>query len=126
MKKPIIAILLALAAILLNSCDLKNLFYGDPVTIKPNVNVNFSDTYSVTENGINFKYILNESPQNVGDSLKVLIDSDNEEKPFVRMTVNEEEVLYTSDLPTEAIYEVSVTGEHTILFQVYNPQKEMA
>lgn len=39
--------------------------------------------------------------------------------------VKGEEVLYTSDLPAEGVYETSASGEHTILFQIYNPQEEL-
>lgn len=125
MKITILATMFSLAVLSLNSCDLKSLFPDEPITIKPNVTINFTNTFSHTENGINFKYTVNESPHNVGDNLKVLIDSDNEEKPFVRMMVKGEEVLYTSDLPAEGVYETSASGEHTILFQIYNPQEEL-
>ena len=122
MKQVFLKLMFVISVLVMCSCDMDKLFIEAP-TIEPEINVSVETTYSHTENGVNFKFTFEEIPHKAGDVLKLLLDSDNEEKPYVKMMVNGKEVIYTSKLPTEGVYTTNVAGQYSILFHVYDGQE---
>ena len=74
--------------------------------------------YSTTVNGINLSYVIDDSELNVGETLSVKVDSDNEEKPFVAILINDVEVMSTNELPYEYAQVTTESGEYHIVFKV--------
>ena len=74
--------------------------------------------YSTTVNGINLSYVIDDSELNVGETLSVKVDSDNEEKPFVAILINDVEVVSTNELPYEYAQVMTESGEYHIVFKV--------
>ena len=74
--------------------------------------------YSTTVNGINLSYVIDDSELNVGETLSVKVDSDNEEKPFVAILINDVEVVSTNELPYEYTQVMTESGEYHIVFKV--------
>lgn len=72
--------------------------------------------YSLTTNGINMKYRIEDSVLSVGDTLRVNIDSDNEVKPLAKLTIDGEEVLNTSELPVDYFSVMESVGEYELIF----------
>ena len=74
--------------------------------------------YSTTVNGINLSYVIDDSELNVGETLSVKVDSDNEEKPFVAILINDVEVVSTNELPYEYAQVMTESGEYHIVLKV--------
>ena len=74
--------------------------------------------YSTTVNGINLSYVIDDSELNVGETLSVKVDSENEDKPFVAILINDVEVTSTNELPYEYTQVMTESGEYHIVFKV--------
>lgn len=81
--------------------------------------------YSTTVNGINLSYVIDDSELNVGETLSVKVDSDNEEKPFVAILINDVEVMSTNELPYDYTQVMTETGEYHIVFKVCSALGEL-
>lgn len=117
MKIRLLGIITALACIL-NGCE----WIEGPVD-RPEEEQEYEKTgvvlqYSTTVNGINLSYVIDDSELNVGETLSVKVDSDNEEKPFVAILINDEEVMSTNELPYEYTQVMTESGEYHIVFKV--------
>lgn len=83
---------------------------------KPQVENKTPISQSVTINGINLKYRIEDSVLAIGDTLKVNIDSENEVKPLFKLTIDGEEMLNTSNLPVEYLSVMESVGEYELAF----------
>ena len=92
----------------------------------PNIitSVTLGTTVSYTNPaGINLKYKIENTALKVGDTLKIQIDSDNEVKPYVRLAINNEEVVCTADLPTTYEKILEEKKDYELVFSVYNDKQ---
>lgn len=81
--------------------------------------------YSTTVNGINLSYVICDSELNVGETLSIKVDSDNEVKPFVAILINGVEVMSTNELPYDYTQVMTETGEYHIVFKVCSALGEL-
>ena len=133
MKITRIITLILSAFIFATACDID--WYPDPIIIpvegdddkkEPTIitNITLGKTVSCTNPaGINFKYTIEDAALEVGDILKIQIDSENEIKPYVKLLIDEEEVVYTSELPTDYERIMTDAKEYSIVFSVYNSEE---
>ena len=61
---------------------------------------------------------VDDSELNVGETLSVKVDSENEDKPFVAILINDVEVTSTNELPYEYTQVMTESGEYHIVFKV--------
>lgn len=99
--------------------------FWKPVTPDVNVDINMTSSrhYKCTINGINLKYSIEDVALEVGDTLKISIDSENEVKPLVSLLLNENVVMDTCELPVEYADVMNEKGEYEVEFQVFNEAK---
>lgn len=124
MKIRLLGIITALACIL-NGCE----WIEGPVD-RPEEEQEYEKTgvvlqYSTTVNGINLSYVIDDSELNVGETLSIKVDSDNEEKPFVAILINDVEVMSTNELPYDYTQVMTETGEYHIVFKVCSALGEL-
>lgn len=81
--------------------------------------------YSTTVNGINLSYVICDSELNVGETLSIKVDSDNEVKPLVAILINDVEVGATNELPYDYTQVMTETGEYHIVFKVCSALGEL-
>lgn len=81
--------------------------------------------YSTTVNGINLSYVICDSELNVGETLSIKVDSDNEVKPLVAILINDVEVVATNELPYDYTQVMTETGEYHIVFKVCSALGEL-
>lgn len=103
--------------------DLKELL-GPEKETEPTVKVSLKSTNSFTMNGLNVKYTIENTVLEVGDILRIILDSENEEKPLVKLILNNEEVVFTSELPAEYATVLDIEGVYEIRIEVFNQQEE--
>ena len=117
MKIRLLGIIGAIAC-MLNGCE----WIEGPVD-RPEEEQEYEETgvvlqYSTTVNGINLSYVIDDSELNVGETLSVKVDSENEDKPFVAILINDVEVTSTNELPYEYTQVMTESGEYHIVFKV--------
>ena len=136
MKITRIICLILTSIVLTTACDI-DLFQGgviynpennddnddDDTDKGPNIitNVTLGTTVSYTNPaGINLKYKIENTVLELGDTLIIQIDSDNEIKPYVRLAINNEEVVYTADLPITYDEILDEKKDYELVFSVYD------
>lgn len=93
----------------------------DPTII---TNVKQELTFSYTNPaGINLKYKIEDTQLEVGDALRIRIDSENEIKPYVTLSISGDEVVNTSDLPVDYESIMNEAKEYNLVFTVYDNNK---
>lgn len=93
----------------------------DPTII---TNVKQGLTFSYTNPaGINLKYKIEDTQLEVGDTLRIQIDSENETNPYVTLNISGNEVVNTSDLPVDYESIMNEAKEYDLLFTVYDNNK---
>ena len=93
----------------------------DPTII---TNVKQGLTFSYTNPaGINLKYKIEDTQLEVGDTLRIQIDSENEINPYVTLNISGNEVVNTSDLPVDYESIMNEAKEYDLLFTVYDNNK---
>ena len=93
----------------------------DPTII---TNVKEGQTFSYTSPaGINLKYKIEDTQLEVGDTLRIQIDSENEINPYVTLNISGDEVVNTSDLPVDYESIMNEAKEYDLLFTVYDNNK---
>ncbi len=128
MKTRILPVMLLMSVIALTSCDPEmwnpdgKIVYEENDLVHVVADSKVSSSFSYTYNGLNVRYEIEDTSLKAGEALKVSVDSDSETKPWVRLSVNEEEVLYTSDFPTEYETIMDKPGEYELTFNVYDEE----
>ena len=93
----------------------------DPTII---TNVKQELTFSYTNPaGINLKYKIEDTQLEVGDMLRIQIDSENEIKPYVTLSISGDEVVNTSELPVDYESIMNEAKEYNLVFTVYDNNK---
>ena len=128
MKTRILPVMLLMSVIALTSCDPEmwnpdgKIVYEENDLVHVIADSKVSSSFSYTYNGLNVRYEIEDTSLKAGEALKVSVDSDSETKPWVRLSVNEEEVLYTSDFPTAYETIMDKPGEYELTFNVYDEE----
>lgn len=128
MKKGLL--MLIMSVFILSSCD-PEYWYQDFPEIEPDIEVDIDVDVTVnkdssyTFNGVNLKYKIENIVPEVGESIRISMDSESEVKPYVRLLINEEEVMGTSDLPAVYTTIAEIEGEHPVEFQAYDADKNL-
>lgn len=91
---------------------------------EPTINISYKSQNSYTIDGLNFSYCIENVILEVGDTLKITVDSNNEVKPWVKLNINDENVLYTSELPADYSVILDQAGGYELMFQVYDQYQE--
>ena len=118
-------LVLAMSMFVISSCDLGlGNTGGKYVDDLSDFDKKDKKSMSLNVNGFNLSYYIEDIYLVVGDTLKVMIDSKNEVKTWGKLTINDEDVLYTSDLPSEYSRIVDAPGTYTLVFSAYDGNEQ--
>lgn len=126
--------LLAVSIIILSGCDPDFWTGGGTVydkdellesggTSGPTVQISYKSTNSYTINGFNFSYCIDNAILSVGDTLKITVNSTNDVSPWVKILIDAQEKLYTSELPADYESIVDSPRAYEIGFEVFDHQQ---